>query len=282
MKNSPSHFHLIVSYAFILSALSGCSAAIGPAISGLGTLAGGLTKQAVEENVAVERETRENIAMSIWQRSKKRVNFGKKLNAIQIYNQGFVRPYECKIDDKNAIILVAYVVINDEARNVAYNAIAPERFKLLAEKDKDTIQYCVAHQFRNYYKLPEKSLSAIAQPTSEIHNWPKGMWQGQAKNVIYEDIYRVNLTVADYRKDDTCGSVTYEFGLNNCISSLLCLGMEDKKYILREKIDSGKCIGGIDGGFIYLDRIGDNNLKWEWFYPGGIKSSEGILSIKED
>lgn len=224
----------------------------------------------------LEKQERDRIALQYWNEKHIRVVFGKKLKEIKIYTQGSVFPYESKVDDQDKIIMIAKVLINEELVYQGSAIIEPNYFKNIQKQDKENKQYLVGGLFPKIYKLPEKSVSNLTQPASDMRNWPKGNWQGECKDLISESTYSVSLIIGDYKKDEDCGSISYAAAQWNCAATLTCMGVEGSKYVFREKVESGECI---DRGLIYLDKKDTRNLEWRWFYAGGIKGSEGNLNL---
>jgi hypothetical protein len=83
----------------------------------------------------------------------KKLKIGNKLEAIKVYDQGFVLPYECVVDGKeNTIVVIAF-----EKRKPSpsqFVMISRDNFITIMKKDGESIQREAVAAFPKLYKHP--------------------------------------------------------------------------------------------------------------------------------
>ncbi len=108
---------------------------------------------------------------------------------------------------------------------------------------------------------PSKSMTFIA-----------GVWHGTVQQEGW-DPYPVKLTLVGFHEGQTCGSISYpSYGCNGTVT---CLLADESRFKLLETIDSGSCK---NGGTIWIQQSGDNNLEWDWSWQADSITATAKLS----
>ena len=82
------------------------------------------------------------------------VSLGQQLKVIRVYDQGYILPYECTVNDENAVIFFASVYINGDLRIKQSAGCSETKFNELMEKDTDTTQNTAVKVFPTLYRIP--------------------------------------------------------------------------------------------------------------------------------
>jgi len=84
-----------------------------------------------------------------------KLSIGKQLKVIRVYDQGYILPYECRVnDEEKAVILFASVYNNGHFKIKQSAACSETRFNELMEKDTDAIQNTAVKAFPTLYRVP--------------------------------------------------------------------------------------------------------------------------------
>ena len=83
-----------------------------------------------------------------------RVSFGLQLKVIRVYDQGYIFPYECIVNDIDKVVIMFASVYKNGSLRVKQSAACSETtFNELMEKDADTIQNTAVKVFPALYRV---------------------------------------------------------------------------------------------------------------------------------